>query len=105
MQRRKELFDPRVGDPVPERLALAPVRDDALLAHLRQMLRQGRLRETNGCRERGDVRFAPLHELAGDHQPPLVCERAQDVRDLGCGLKIVELGAEPVTVPRYFSDR
>src|SRR5215475_3172123 len=34
VQRGEELFDARIGDAVPERLAFAPESDEALLAHL-----------------------------------------------------------------------
>ena len=79
----EELLDARIGDAVPDRLALAPEGDDALLPHLGEMLRQGRLGQPHGLGQRGHVGLAPLDQLAQDHQPPLVGERPQDVRDLG----------------------
>ena len=83
VEHAEELLDARVGDAVPDRLALAPGGDDALIPHLGQMLRQGRLRQPHRLGQGGHVGLAPLHELAQDHQPPLVGERPQDVRDLG----------------------
>jgi hypothetical protein len=64
LQRGEELLDARIGDAVPERLAFAPEGDEALLAHLREVLRQGRLRQTHGFREGAHVALAAFDELA-----------------------------------------
>ncbi|MCP1863804.1 hypothetical protein J2R73_008808 [Bradyrhizobium japonicum] len=74
----KELLDARIGDAVPECLAFAPKGDEALLAHPCEMLRQCRLRQTHGFRERIHVALAAFDELAQDHQSTLVGERAQN---------------------------
>src|SRR5581483_1167567 len=73
----EQLLDARIGDPVPERLRLAAEGDDVLLAHLGEVLGQGRLGDSNRLGERGDIGLAPLDELAKNHQPPLVGKRAQ----------------------------
>src|SRR5262249_40958695 len=67
---------------VPERLAFAPEGNEALLAHPREVLRQSRLRQAHGSGEGGYVALATFDELAQDHQPALVGERAQDAGDL-----------------------
>ena len=64
------------------RLAFAPEGDEALLAHLGEVLRQCGLRKADCLRQRPHVRFAPFHQLAEDHQPALVAERAQHARGL-----------------------
>jgi hypothetical protein len=79
----KELLDPGIGDPVPEGLALAPERHDALFPHLGKVLRQGRLRQAHGVGEGVHAGLAPLHELAQDHQAALVGEGAENARHLG----------------------
>ena len=61
----------------------APERDQALIAHLGEVLGQGRLREINRLRERAYVSLAPLHQFAQDHQPPLVAEGTENVGHLG----------------------
>src|SRR3546814_1025066 len=45
IERGEQHLGPGVSDPVPERLALATEGYEPLVTHLRQMLRQGRLRE------------------------------------------------------------
>src|SRR5262245_61745671 len=82
VQRGEELLDARIRDAVPERLTFAPEGDEALLAHPCEVLRQGRLRQTHGFGEGVHVALAPFDELAQDHQPALVGERAQNLGDL-----------------------
>ena len=83
VQGEEQFFHARIGDPVPQRLGFAAERDQVLVAHLGEVLRQGGLRQSDRFGERADAGFAPLDQLAQDHQPPLVGERAQDVGDLG----------------------
>ena len=100
MQGGQELFDPRIGDAIPERLAFAAVGHQSLLAHLRQMLRESGLGQPDRLRERVHVGFAPFDELAEDHQPPLVGERAQDAGNFRRGffdpLRIEGLGSASI---------
>src|SRR3546814_4954555 len=60
----EERLGSRIGDPIPERLAFAAESDQAFIAHLRQMLRQGRLRQADIAGEIADRALAMLDELA-----------------------------------------
>ena len=106
MQGGKEVFDPGVGDAIPERLAFAPVGHQSLVAHFRQMLRERGLGKPDRLGQRVHVALAPFDEFAEDHQPPLVGERAQDARHLRRGLLepvgIEGLGRHGPRPPLYF---
>ena len=78
VQGREQALDPRIGDPVPERLGVAAEGHDAFLAHAREVLRQRRLRQADVFGQCADRRLPVLHELAEDEQPPVVGERRQD---------------------------
>src|SRR3546814_17326142 len=54
IERGEQHLGPGVSDPVPERLALATEGYEPLDTHLRQMLRQGRLREADVIGEIAD---------------------------------------------------
>jgi Metallo-beta-lactamase superfamily len=82
VQGGEELFDPRVRDAIPERLALATIRHESLHPHLGQVLGQRRLGQADGISKRVHVCLAPIHQLAKDHEAPLIRERAQHARNL-----------------------
>ena len=82
VQRGEEFLDPGIGDPVPQRLALAPEGHQTLGTHLGQMLRQRGLRQADRLGQRVDVGFAAFHQPAQDHQAALVGQRTQDARHL-----------------------
>src|SRR3546814_13219403 len=54
IERGEQHLGPGVSDPVPERLALATEGYEPLVTHLRQLLRQGRLREADVIGEIAD---------------------------------------------------
>src|SRR3546814_11274165 len=64
IERGEQHLGPGVSDPVPERLALATEGYEPLVTHLRQMLRQGRLREADVIGEIADRALAMFDELA-----------------------------------------
>lgn len=84
MQSGEELLDARIGDPVPQRLAFASVRNEAFITHLGEMLRERGLGQTDRLSKRINVGLTPLYQLAQDHEPSLVGERPQNVRHFGC---------------------
>lgn len=84
MQSGEELFDARIGDPVPQRLAFAPVRNETFITHFGEMLRERGLGQTDRLSKRINVGLPPLYQLAQDHEPSLVGERPQNVRHFGC---------------------
>jgi len=65
-------------------LAFAPKGDEALLTHPGEVLRERRLRQTHGLREGIHVALAAFDQVAQDHQPALVGERAQNAGNLKC---------------------
>jgi hypothetical protein len=87
VQAGKELLDPRIGDPVPERLTFTAKSDEPLFPHTGEVLGQGRLGQAYRFGQCGDIAFAPLHQFAQDHQPALVREGTKDVGDFGCFLR------------------
>ena len=74
--------------------------DDAFVAHLRQMLRQRRLADRPTASASAPTVASPaFHQLAQDHQPPLVGERAKDVGDLaGLGLEVREIESSELAI-------
>src|SRR3546814_3153697 len=72
IERGEQHLGPGVSDPVPERLALATEGYEPLVTHLRQMLRQGRLREADVIGEIADRALAMFDELAQHHQAPVI---------------------------------
>src|SRR3546814_8340067 len=75
-----DLLGPGVSDPVPERLALATEGYEPLVTNLRQMLRQGRLREADVIGEIADRALAMFDELAQHHQASVIADRLKDLR-------------------------
>jgi glyoxylase-like metal-dependent hydrolase (beta-lactamase superfamily II) len=69
VQRRQQIFDPRIGDAVPEGLGVAAEDDEAFLAHAGEMLRQGGLGELDVVGELADGGLAAFDEVAKDQQP------------------------------------
>src|SRR3546814_11343743 len=68
IERGEQHLGPGVSDPVPERLALATEGYEPLVTPLRQMLRQGRLREAEVIGEIADRSLAIFDALA-QHPP------------------------------------
>lgn len=82
MQRCKQLFDARIGNAIPGRLAFLAEGHDAFLAQLGKMLGQSRLAYTYGIDEGSDGSFAVFDQLTQDHQASLVGQRVQNSRNL-----------------------
>jgi len=51
----EQLLDARIDNAVPDRLAFAPGPDDSFISPRCEMLRQSRLRQAHGFRQRGDL--------------------------------------------------
>ncbi|KAI1691134.1 hypothetical protein DdX_22077 [Ditylenchus destructor] len=77
---REQRLGPRIGDPVPERLALAAKGYQPLVAHLRQMLRQRRLRQRHIARQIANAHLAMLDQLAQHHQAAAIAHRLEAAR-------------------------
>src|SRR5512145_3219626 len=63
LQVPEQRLRPGIGDAVPQRLALAPVGDDLLLAHPGEVLRQRRLRQSDGLGQGADRGLPPLDQF------------------------------------------
>ena len=89
-QRGDDLDRRGIRDAVPDRLAVAPRRDNAGLAQHGEVLRQRGLRESERLLQRAGRQFARA-KLAQDHQALLVAERTQEVCGLaGAGFEVGE---------------
>mgnify|MGYP006876304361 CR=1 FL=1 len=92
MKRCKKLFNPPVRDSVPNRVGISSKRDDSLVAHFRKMLRQRGLANADCIDEGTHGRFAVFDQLAKNHQPTLIRERAENARHFhGAFLKVREI--------------
>src|SRR3546814_2937958 len=79
IERGEQHLGPGVSDPVPERLALATEVYEPLVTHLRQLLRQGRLRDADVIGEIADRALALFAHLPQPHPAPVIADRLQDI--------------------------
>src|SRR6516164_412072 len=93
-EQHKQAFGVRISDAIKHCLRFAPRRDETVLTHLGEVLRESRLAELHGIGEIANRHFACDHQSAQDQQTVFVGEQLEQARgptSLACKLANAEV--------------